>query len=106
MSGSFSKREGITYAATVSSSHASKIKTDRNATEVIPTTIASQIQTKNDEFLSKLNISIQNSQSCVNVAAESLNTAQKLLEKVDENMKLLARRECELFYNKTITEVD
>ena len=38
----------------------------------------------------KLNLAIENSQTCAQVADESLNAAQKLIEKVNENMKFIA----------------
>ena len=40
------------------------------------------------------------------MATENLNTAQKILEKVEENMKMIAMNECELYYIKTTREVD
>ena len=57
-------------------------------------------------FLKKLDIAVKSSHNCVQVATKSLNTAQKMLEKVEENMRMIAKNECELYYIKTIREVD
>ena len=104
ISGSLSKREGITYAGSVVSTLTSipRPNKDKNETEVMANLTHNQNNQFNDEIMVKLNLAIQNSQTCAQVAAENLNTAQK----VDENMKLIARKECEIFYNKTIREVD
>ena len=102
-SGTLSRREGILYAECLSYSGSSSVNGMLNSNSSNSAPLNSNC---NEEVLNKLDIAIKNSQSCVQAASESLSTAQKILEKVDESMRMIAKNECESYYTRTIREVD
>ena len=99
-SGSIAKNSGITYA---------EITQAHKMTIPVIATPASQnhIQTElNEDIIKKLEHALENSNNCVNTAKLTLDAARRILEKVDENMKTVARKECEFFFAETSKVID
>ena len=102
-SGTLSRREGIMYAECLTKSGSSL---SNGTSSPSNPNFGGLNPNSNEEVFEKLDISILNSQNCVQAASESLNIAQRMMEKVEENMILIARNECEVYYTRTIREVD
>ena len=99
MTGSLSKSYGLTYANSVIQNVIPQNLTLSKQTNSINGTLS-------NEIISKIEKAIGTSVDCVRTAKESLDSAQKLLEKVEENMKAIAQRECQQVLKITLKEVD
>ena len=99
-SGSVARNSGVTYAEiTQETRHHTSLPTG-------PTNQNHLSNELNGDIFKKLETAIENSNRYANAAKLTLDKAQKMLEKVDERMKTVARVECEYFFEKTTKVID